>query len=84
MRRSKIALLPKRIRNELDQRLLNSSFSDYRGLVRWLASEGFEISASAVFRHGTMLETRMQAIMLATDHVFFSLMTSRTASRVRA
>ena len=67
MLRSKIALLPKRIRDELDRRLLNNSFSDYRGLVHWLASEGFVISASAVYRHGTMLEMRTQAIMLATD-----------------
>lgn len=55
-RRSKISALPDALRRQLDERLVAQSFGDYEGLADWLASEGFEISKSAIHRHGSALE----------------------------
>ena len=55
-RRSKISALPEALRRQLDERLVAQAFGDYDGLSDWLAGEGFEISKSAIHRHGSALE----------------------------
>lgn len=68
MQRSKIAtLLPESVRADLDQRLLAGGFSDYSALADWLQEQGYEISRSAIHRHGLQLEQRVAAIQTATD-----------------
>ncbi|HVB80393.1 MAG TPA: DUF3486 family protein [Candidatus Binataceae bacterium] len=66
--RSKIVtMLPKRLREALDQKLIAGSFSHYRELESWLTEQGFAISRSAIQRYGSAFEQRVQAIALATD-----------------
>ena len=65
--RSKIAGLPAEIKDELNRRLVDNSFSDYRGLSAWLAVKGFEISHAAVHRHGSQLENRIERVKFATE-----------------
>ncbi len=55
-RRSVISALPDGVRRELDERLVASGFSDYAALAEWLQAQGFEISKSAVHRHGFALQ----------------------------
>lgn len=54
--RSSVSQLPEAFREELNRRLVENDFSDYEGLAVWLRGEGFEISKSALHRHGTQLE----------------------------
>ncbi len=58
--RSKIERLPLQARKELDQRLLDSGFSDYTAIADDLYRSGHRISKSAVHRYGRELERRVQ------------------------
>jgi len=65
--RSAVAQLPDEVREELERRLLRSSFSGYEDLASWLQEAGFEISKSSVHRYGQQFEQRMAALKVATD-----------------
>lgn len=65
--RSTVSQLPPEVLDELDRRLIEGGFSDYSGLSDWLAGQGFEISRSAVHRHGRLVERRIEQIRIATD-----------------
>ncbi len=66
-RASKILALPEEIRVELDRRLVKRGFNGYRDLSVWLASQGYEISKSAVQEYGANFEERIATLKLATD-----------------
>jgi hypothetical protein len=65
--RSKIDLMPKEIRAELDQRIVDGGFANYRALAKWLNDNGYEIGKDSVHRHGQKLEHRLEAVRRATD-----------------
>lgn len=67
MLRSTVETLPEDIRLELEKRLIQNSFSGYSEMSEWLAEQGFEISRSAVWRHGKKFEDRLRALKIATD-----------------
>lgn len=50
-RRSLITNLPKDVRLQLHQRLIDSNFSDYVEHSDWLLSLGYEISKSSINRY---------------------------------
>lgn len=58
--RSAVALLPAEVADELNARLVDQAFSDYQGLSAWLKAEGYQISKSAVHRHGAELQAKME------------------------
>jgi len=62
----KLRRLPAAIRAELDRRLVEGNFSDYRGLAKWLGEQGCEISFAAVHKYGQRLEQRLELIKIAT------------------
>lgn len=62
-RPSKIKALPQPLVDELNQRLINSGFTGYEGLSAWLKAEGYDISKSAVIRHGSSLEAEFEEAM---------------------
>ncbi len=64
--RGKIKRLPPEVREELNRRLVNGGFSDYRGLSRWLEEKGYEISPSAINTYARRFEQRLEAVRLAT------------------
>ena len=65
--RSKVlTILPENVRGELDQKLVEGAFSDYRGLEAWLATKGFRISRGSLQRYGSAFEKRIAAITQAT------------------
>jgi hypothetical protein len=65
--RGKIRTLPSKLRAELDRRLVEGNFSDYRGLARWLGEHGCEISHSGLHKYGQRLERRLATLRLATE-----------------
>jgi hypothetical protein len=67
MLRSKVRLLPDKIRDELDRRLVEGAFSHYTDLAEWLNQQGFAIGRSAIQRYGTRFEARLAAVRLATE-----------------
>ena len=65
--RSSIAALPEEVQEELNSKLVKSGFSDYDALADWLRKEGFEISRSAVGRHGQAFKERLESIRKSTE-----------------
>lgn len=65
--RSSISLLPEECKAELNRRLISGGFSNYEGLSEWLRGQGFDISRSAVHRHGQQFEAQLEAIKIATE-----------------
>jgi len=62
-KRSAVSQLPEEVRDELNRRLVEGEFGDYIGLSRWLQDLGFEISKSALHRHGAALEADFEMAM---------------------
>lgn len=62
-RRSKIKDLPKDVLEELDARLIDSGFSNYRALSAWLKGRGYDIGKSAVHGYGRTLEDQFNEAM---------------------
>ena len=61
--RAGVSQLPEEVRDELNRRLVASSFSGYGALADWLAAQGFTISRSAVQRYGAKLEAEFDLAM---------------------
>jgi hypothetical protein len=72
-RRSKVAALPKQIREWLEQQLVAGDFSGYDGIVAelnaLLEKQGSpeRVSRSSVHRHGSALERRLAAVKASTE-----------------
>lgn len=62
-RASKIMKLPPEVLEELNAMLISNGFNDYEGLSDWLKEKGFDISRSAVHRHGSELEAEFEEAM---------------------
>lgn len=61
--RSAVGQLPEEIRDELNRRLVESGFSGYSDLAAWLRDQGYQVSKSAVHRHGSELERQFDEAM---------------------
>lgn len=66
-RASSITALPDETRAWLNQALAEANFSGYKELEELLRAQGFEISKSAIHRHGQKIERRMAAIKASTE-----------------
>jgi hypothetical protein len=66
-RRSKCRQLPTEIREELNRRLIENGFSNYRQLEKWLDDKGFNISSVSVWRYGKEFEEKLQKIEFLTS-----------------
>ena len=64
--RSKVGLLPDRVREDLEHRLIRGGFSGYRELSAWLGEQGFEISKSSLHSWGRDFEERVGALKRIT------------------
>lgn len=64
--KGKLKSLPPGVREELDRRLVQGGFMNYRGLADWLGAQGCAITTAAVQRYGSKLERRLEAVKLAT------------------
>lgn len=62
-RRSSVETLPNDIRRQVDEKLVAGGFSDYEGMVAWLADIGVAVSKSALHRYGQGLEDQYNEAM---------------------
>lgn len=62
-RRSKVGGLPTGVLDELNAHLVERGFSGYEDLAAWLKSLGYDISKSALHRHGSALEAEFEEAM---------------------
>lgn len=67
MKRSKIALAPKAVREQLEQILIERGFSGYAELEAWCKEQGIDTSKSALQRFGKSFEDRINAIKISTE-----------------
>lgn len=58
--RSPLDTLPESVLTELNQRLIANGFAGYVDLAAWLTAQGYQISKSAVHRHGSALQASME------------------------
>lgn len=61
--RSPLDTLPEAVLTELNQRLIENGFAGYVALAEWLTEQGYQISKSAVHRHGSALQASMEKSM---------------------
>lgn len=61
--RSPLDTLPDAVLTELNQRLIANGFAGYVALAEWLTEQGYQISKSAVHRHGSALQASMEKSM---------------------
>ena len=62
-RRSKVSALPAAVLDDLNAQLIQRGFSGYEELTAWLKSLGYDISKTAIFRHGSALEAEFEEAM---------------------
>lgn len=65
-RKMRVLALPTKLRKELDKRLIESGFQDYRGLVAWLTKNGHKMSITAVWNYGKDFEERCDELQKST------------------
>lgn len=65
--RSKIHQLPAKVKEWLDQSLIEGNFSGYELLEAELASRGYQIGKSSINRYGQQFEQRLYALKLASE-----------------
>jgi nucleotidyltransferase/DNA polymerase involved in DNA repair len=65
--RSKVDLLPAAVKSELDKRLVEGNFSGYKAIADYFKAQGFDLSKSAIHRHGEKMERSLKAIKLTTE-----------------
>lgn len=66
-KRSQVELLPTAIRHELERKLSENGFGNYTALTQWLGEQGYEISRSAIHRHGAKIQKRFANIKASTE-----------------
>lgn len=65
--RSKAEQLPAQVREDLDARLINGSFSGYKQLQDWLRTMGYDIGKSSLHRYGSRLEEKVAKLKASAD-----------------
>ncbi|MCB2256633.1 DUF3486 family protein [Pseudomonas chlororaphis] len=65
--RSKVASLPKAVKDWLDKALAENNFSEYESLAAELSAQGFSISKSALHRYGQDFESKLSALKMASE-----------------
>lgn len=66
-KRSSIEQLPAEVRDWLDKALVENAFGGYRALAAELKARGYDISKSALHRHGQDFEAKIAALKVATE-----------------
>ena len=66
-RRSKIAALPKAVKEWLDATLVEGNFSGYEALEADLKARGYDIGKSSIHRYGSQFEAKLGALKVASE-----------------
>lgn len=65
--RSKVAALPAKVKEWLDNSLMESNFSGYEALAAELERRGFSIGKSALHRYGSEFEDKLASLKMASE-----------------
>jgi hypothetical protein len=65
--RSKVAGLPKAVKEWLDHALIEGNFAGYDLLADELRTKGYDISKSGLHRYGSQFEKKLAAVKIATE-----------------
>src|SRR5713101_5256100 len=57
--------LPAHLRAEVERRMAESGFSDYRGLAEWVRQQGYEISDDSLWRYAMGFRLQLAAALMA-------------------
>jgi Protein of unknown function (DUF3486) len=60
--RSKVAMLPQEVRDELERRIAERAFSGYEELAGWLQEQGYQIAEDSVQRYGARLRQKIESL----------------------
>src|SRR5216683_5115546 len=60
-----IVTFPAHLRAEVERRMAESGFSDYRGLAEWVRQQGYEISDDSLWRYGKGIQRQLAAAQMA-------------------
>src|SRR5229473_7546724 len=60
-----IVTLPAHLGTEVEQRMAENGFSDYRGLAEWVRQQGYEISDDSLWRYGKGIQRQLTAAQMA-------------------
>jgi len=63
----KMRRMPRDLKQQLDALMADGRFHTSQQLAKWLADNGFEISARTINRYGQNFEQRLDAIRMATE-----------------
>ncbi len=63
----KMRRMPRDLKQQLDAVIADGRFHTSQQLAKWLADNGFEISARTINRYGQNFEQRLDAIRMATE-----------------
>ena len=74
--RSKVAALPKAVKEWLDAALLDNNFANYELLAAELKGKGFEISKTGLHRYGQRFEERLASLKIVTEQAQAIVMAS--------
>lgn len=66
-RASSITKLPKAVREWLEQALVDGNFTGYQALEALLRERGYDVSKSAIHRHGSKLEQQLSVLKESTE-----------------
>jgi hypothetical protein len=65
--RSKVAMLPQAVRDELERRIIQHAFAGYGELANWLQEQGYKIAADSVQRYGVKLQSKINSLELSAQ-----------------
>ncbi|OIN43346.1 DUF3486 family protein [Pseudomonas costantinii] len=65
--RSKVAALPAKVKEWLDNALMESNFSGYEALAAELDRRGYSIGKSALHRYGSEFEVKLASLKMASE-----------------
>ena len=60
-----LTVLPSKVREELNQKLITSSFTGYEALETWLREQGYEISESSIYRYSVKFQAQLENLEIA-------------------
>jgi Protein of unknown function (DUF3486) len=64
--RSKVAMLPPVVRDELERRMVERGFSGYEELASWLQQQGYQIAEDSVHRYGAKFYQKIESLKDST------------------
>jgi hypothetical protein len=60
--------LPRSVKSDLDEEIIDRHFGDYTGIAEWLSERGYKISRNAAHRYGRKLKAKHEETKRSVEH----------------